>query len=178
MPSNLRKKKKYHCITAHLPHCPLKSRETFFGVVYPHWASSSSPRTWWHGSSTTCFKQSSRTSFARIRCGTAVWQVGTSIMAYQFLPVICTSCVHPTCYTRRTRERPPTLLQTAFLKTKPGQFWEHFTPGTVPNASTGKTAPSVTSSPLPSLLTSSQQAFPSHWIYPHAIQHTILDFML
>lgn len=33
MPSNLRKKKKYHCITAHLPHCPLKSRETFFGAV-------------------------------------------------------------------------------------------------------------------------------------------------
>ena len=33
MPSNLRMKKKYHCITAHLPRGPLKSRETFFGAV-------------------------------------------------------------------------------------------------------------------------------------------------
>lgn len=58
------------------------------------------------------------------------------------------------------------------------QFWEHCTPGTVPSASTGKTAPSTTPSALPSLLTTSQQASHSHWIYPHAIQHTILDFML
>lgn len=32
MPSNLRKKK-YHCIAAHLPHCPLESQEKVSGAV-------------------------------------------------------------------------------------------------------------------------------------------------
>lgn len=48
------------------------------------------------------------------------------VMECQLFPVICTFCVHLTCYyTWRTRQRPSALLQTAFLKTNPGHSFEN-----------------------------------------------------
>lgn len=154
-------------MTTQLPHCPLKSQKTIFAMPY---------RSSLQGggaldpdsrkqSSTACLEWSSRASSVWIWWGPAV-QAGVPAEEHQFLPVICTSSTHLTCYTWNTWEQPPALLPKQFLwrqrlGTVVGTCQKLFQ-----KTSMGRNAWSVTPRVLPNLLRTSQQV---QWIYPHGI---------